>query len=152
METVTGNWMCFNLFKRVNYQKCLFAVVSLESGKYPVLKITYSGISLVSWLEWKGKTVKDIHMRQDMCGQTDKGGQTEGRDKRHTAGTLQIIKTHIRHHTYTHTYLSSPASCLSVSVLICRLCPAFYTTECLCEELWDEDIETYAWCLFRFIT
>lgn len=122
-----------------------------KPGEHPVVKSTYSGISLVSWLEWEGKTVKDIHMRQDMCWQRQEwsGWRTGLLERRKTANT--------RTHTQTSKRQSPPASCLWVACLrasetICRLWPGFHTLECLCEELWDEDIEPYAWCLFRFVT
>ena len=47
---------------------CLLVGLGLKKKRKekenPVVISTYSGISLVSWLEWKGKTVEDIHMRQ----------------------------------------------------------------------------------------
>ena len=65
-----------------------------KPGEHPVVKSTYSGISLVSWLEWEGKTVKDIHMRQDMCGQRQErsGWRTGLLERRKTANT----RTHTR--------------------------------------------------------
>lgn len=85
--------------------------------------------------------MKDIHMRQDMCGQR----QRAVRLKDGTTG-----KTNSKHtHTRTSIRQSPQASCLRVALLraseaICRLRPGFHTLECLCEELRDEDIEPYA--------
>lgn len=73
-----------------------------EPGEHPVVKSTYSGISLVSWLEWEGKTVKDIHMRQDMCGQKTKGrsgwrtGLLERRTAKHTRTHRQVYDRVLR--------------------------------------------------------
>ena len=53
--------------------------LDLKLGKCPLENSTYSGISLVSWLEWEGKTVKDIYMRQDVW--TNNKGGSDLRDR-----------------------------------------------------------------------
>lgn len=73
-------------------KKWLFVVVSLELSKYSVMKATYSGISLVSWLEWKGKdSERHSHETRRWCTQTN---GVRLKDKHHTTGTLHILKKH----------------------------------------------------------
>lgn len=53
---------------------------------------------------------------------------------------VQLEQVNILHtDTHKHTLWSVLASCFPVGMLICRLWHAFHTSECLCEELWDED-------------
>lgn len=133
----------------------LLVRLDLKLGKYPVVKSTYSGISLVSWLEWKGKTVKDIYMRQHMWGQGQvrSDWRTGQRSHNWNAATADKQQRYRQRHTHTHIdrVLCVGGSRASARRLWRSAGPVF-TPECLCEELRHVDIEPYAWCCLRFVT
>lgn len=100
----------------------LLVGLDLKLGKRPVIKSTYSGISLVSWLEWKGKTVKDIYMRQDMCGQGQ--GWSDWRTGQRQPERLDHGQT-AKIHRNTHGYPTEFSSQLFPSE--CELCDDLQT-------------------------
>lgn len=86
----------------------LLVRLDLKLGKCPLKTSTYSGMSLVSWLEWKGKTVKDIYIRQDVCGTTTR--EVRLKDRRMLIGAEQTSKV-----THKNTYATEFCSQLLLS-------------------------------------
>lgn len=141
----TGNWMYFNLFSWVNYRKWPFSLLlvglDLKLGKHPVIKSTYSGISLVSWLEWEGKTVKDIYMRQDTMLTMTREVRLKDRTNDKAPGTLSsTAKIHIKTHRSSQLFLSECESCVSMGVWWSAGCGPVFTHLNVCVKSCETEI------------
>lgn len=83
-KIMTANWMCFNLFIWVNYQRWLVLVAVsrawLEAGRTPSRKV-YLLRDLIGQLAWVRRRDSEGHSYETRHVRTKtKGGQAEGRD------------------------------------------------------------------------